>query len=213
MAWVPGEEILWCYRREVRPVIVVADGENELAVWLPSGTPQLAAAPCDGRPIRDRPLRERFRVARHFVIRPWTGPGILMIAPRGAAHSLWLFRKGDGSFWGWYANLEAVHRRGKHAVQTADHVLDVWLDAAGTPQWKDEDELEAAVEAGLFTSREAEEIRAEGQRVMDAMLARHAPFDGSRWLDWTPDPSWPAPTLPDWARQLAGHEARPIDMA
>ena len=89
-------------------------------------------------------------------------------------------------------------------------MLDVWCSADGETKWKDEDELEAAIRTGRFTHAEAADIRVEGQRVYDAMLAKSPPFDGSSWLDWAPDPSWPLPTLPAWARELEGQPTRDL---
>ena len=45
--------------------------------------------PVDGRHLRDRPLTERFETPRHFVVRPWQGPGILRVAPTGVPWSVW----------------------------------------------------------------------------------------------------------------------------
>ena len=55
-------------------------------------------------------------------------------------------------------------------------------------RWKDEDELERAAAEGLL---DAAEVRAEAERVL---AARPWP---SGWEEWRPDPSWPAPVLPD----------------
>ena len=46
---------------------------------------------------------------------------------------------------------------------------------------------------GLFTSAEAEAIRAEGRRVIDSLDT----LLPTGWEDWQPDPSWGPPTLPE----------------
>lgn len=203
MGWQPGDEILWCYRREVMPARVIADDEC-LVVWIAPGTKFLGSVPEDGRGLRDRPCEERFTCPRVFALTEWFGAGSLRISYPGEAHSSWLFRRDDHeTFWGWYGNLEdPLQRRGNMAF-TRDHVLDVWLDENGRVGWKDEDELEATVAVNHFTAEKAAAIRAHGQEVFAAMERRDPPYDGS-WLDWRPDPSWPMPTLPDEYAALAG---------
>ncbi|MDQ1446338.1 MAG: hypothetical protein QOI20_2802 [Acidimicrobiaceae bacterium] len=210
MAWRRGEQILWCFQREAWPVTVVADDAEALVVWLAAGTVLLSNVPVDGRPLRDRPLHERFKVDRKFDVRAWIGNGILMVSPHSAAHSLWRFTDDDGRMRGWYANLEAPHWRTPRATHTRDHVLDVWFDADGTCRFKDEDELAAGVEVGRFTLEDAAAIRAEGERLI-ANWPR-----STRWDDWTPpgpdasDASGaPAPALPDALHALHGQPASP----
>ena len=87
-------------------------------------------------------------------------------------------------------NLEEPHTFGERTISTRDHVLDIWVPFdTGTPQWKDEDELEASIAAGRMTPDEAAAARAEGERVM-----RERPWP-TGWEDFEPDPSWPLPTL------------------
>jgi hypothetical protein len=204
--WSRGDVILWCYRREVMPVRVVRDDDSCLVTWLESGTPVLRAVPADGRPIRERPLAERFTTPKHFIVDPWHGFGILRVAYPGQAHSSVLFRQPDGAFWGWYGNLEAPFRRTAFGVHTHDHALDVWFGADGAVHLKDEDELDAAVSVGFYTVDEAAAIRLEGERVRAAMQRRDAPYDGS-WLDWRADPAWTTPELPQRWAALAGEPA------
>lgn len=211
MTWDHGDEILWCYRREAVPARVVSDDDSGLVVWIEAGTPLLRPVNVDGRGVRDRPIEERFRAPTEFAVVPWHGAGVLRIAPRNAAHSLWLFRRPDGSgeFWGWYGNLERPHVRSEHGVHSHDHTLDLWLDADGWIIWKDEDELAAAVEQGHLSIDDAAEIRAEGERVHAAMTRRDAPFDGS-WLDWRPEPAWTTPALPEFLVRMAGEPGAAI---
>ncbi|MEY2469472.1 MAG: hypothetical protein QOF21_2170 [Actinomycetota bacterium] len=197
---------MWCYRREIMPVRVVEDAEA-LVVWVAPETPILRAVPVDGRELRDRPPSDRFTTPKHFVVVPWFGAGTLRIASPGHAHSSWLFRMPDReTFWGWYGNLESPLQRSEIGVHTIDHVLDVWLDAAGNVGWKDEDELEAIIALGRFTDEQALAIRAEGARVFAAMQRRDPPYDGA-WLDWRPDPTWDVPQLPGEWTSLAGTPA------
>ena len=206
MTWQTGDVILWCYRREVLPATVVQDRDGWLVVWIAPGTSLLTAVPADGRGLRDRPVEERFVCPRVFGTTQWYGAGVLRLAREGDAHSSWLFRRPDdhAAVWGWYGNLEDPIRRSAAGVHTTDHVLDVWLDlTTGVVGWKDEDELEAAIAVNKFTPEDAAAIRAHGEVVFNLMERREPPYDGS-WLDWTPDPGWPVPPLPDEFAALEG---------
>jgi hypothetical protein len=62
-------------------------------------------------------------------------------------------------------------------------------------RWKDEDELAWAQEVGRVTAAEAQAIRAEGDRVLERVRRRAAPFSDG-WERWAPDPAWTVPELP-----------------
>ena len=56
-------------------------------------------------------------------------------------------------------------------------------------RWKDEDEFEEAQAKGIYSRKQALEIRIEGERALERLLLRKPPFD-ERWEDWRPDPAW-----------------------
>ena len=118
---------------------------------------------------------------------------------------LWLWSPGDafcvGVFWndatdelrGWYIQLCDPLRRSRVGFDTMDHALDIWIPAAGSPEWKDEHDFAEAQELGVFTSDQAAAVRAEGERALEAR-----PWP-TGWEEWRPDPAWPLPELPmDW---------------
>ena len=167
--------------------VISAEGP---ALWLPDGT--IVKSPTiDGRPIRDVSLRDRLTRPRGIADRVWRN-GIVILGRPGRAHAIWHFW--DGSrFRGWYVNLEEPWRPFRHGFDTSDHVLDLTVDPDGSWSWKDEDELEEAVELGAFSAEEAASFRAEGERVIAEW-----PFP-TGWEEWRPDPEWPLPTVPyDW---------------
>jgi hypothetical protein len=199
--WSPGDVIVARYRsrngtfRGGFPLTVVDDGDKWLVAYLAART--LIARPvlADGRGLREVPLEERWSHARSSRLTPWRSGDLVMLFPRERAYSLWLFRNG-GDFHGWYVNLEERHRRTARTIDTRDHVLDVWVPAATRePEWKDEDELEAAIRYGPFTAEDGHEIRAEGERVI-----AERPWP-TGWEDFEPDRAWPVPELPaGWER-------------
>lgn len=205
MFWQPGEHIYWHYRRHrwqpgdaeyIDRLTVVRDDDRGLVVWLAPGTEILKSVLPNGRHPRSAPLGVAFSSGRASARGRWQGPGILRIAPSGAPWSVWLFWNDDWTFDGWYVNLEAPHRRDGSDLFSSDHVLDVWVDADGGVQMKDEDELEAAVEQGRYTAAEGQQIEEDARAAVRTLWAEGFPFD-EPWPDWRPDPTWERPVLPD----------------
>ncbi len=209
--FAPGETILWCYRRVVETARVIRDDDDALVVWIPSGAERLDAGPADGGHVRDVALAERFSVPWVMREGAWRGPGLVRVAPRAAAWSLWFFRDADGEPAGVYVNLELPHRRipasddGPGTVHTHDLVLDLWVGAehpGSEDVWlKDADELDAAVEQGRFTAAQADAVRALADHVGRSVLEPWASPLGEGWEAWRPDAAMDAPlALPDCAR-------------
>ena len=137
-----------------------------------------------------------FRAERALRRDLWIGSGILMIATTTMPWSVWCFWADDWSFRGWYVNLEDPHRRDDRSVLTQDHVLDLWVAADRSVRWKDEDELDAAVEAGRYSAEDARRFRADARAAETAVARWESPF-ADEWEAWRPDPGWPVPDLPD----------------
>ncbi|YAL82188.1 DUF402 domain-containing protein [Dermacoccaceae bacterium W4C1] len=206
----PGDTAYWHYRGEswhpprpeiVSPMRVVRDDARGLAAWLASGQPSLGWALPDGRDGRSIPLERRFSPSARGLLRPartrWRGPGILRLAEPGLPWSVWLFWTREGAFSGWYINLENPLRRNGSHLYSSDHILDLWVTADGHVQWKDEDELAAAVEQGRYTAEQAAIIRGHGEQAR-ATIGTSWVFDPA-WSRWQPDPTWGHLPLPDQA--------------
>jgi hypothetical protein len=194
-----GEAALLRYVHEGRvsrvfPVSVVADEPMSVQLFIAAGTPIRARTHLDGRPIsRELPYEERFSLPWRLGDDLWSGHHVLMLTPRGAAHSFWAHWDEDWRFEGWYVNLQEPLRETRFGWDTADDVLDVVVAPDLSDwRWKDEDELRAAVAVGRFSEGEAERLRREGERAVETLERRAWPFDRD-WSGWRPDPSWPAP--------------------
>jgi hypothetical protein len=175
-----------------RPVRVVEHTSERLVTFMPEGTVVSMPVLTDGRGLRDVPLDERWAHPRTSTRRPWAGTELIQLFPRGRAHSLWVVRNAAHALVGWYVNLEDVHAFGERTVTTRDHVLDIWVPAeTGEPEWKDEDELAAALRVGRIAAGDARAIRAEGERVR-----RERPWP-TGWEDWVPPAEWTTPELPE----------------
>ena len=123
----------------------------------------------------------------------WHTNRVLWITPFAEAHALGLLWDGEtGRFKGYYVNLQAPLTRTASGMDSCDYVLDIVITPDGAWRWKDEDEFALAIDLGIFSDAEAEQIRCEGERVI-ASLPRLLP---TGWEDWRPDPEWPPVALP-----------------
>ncbi|MGW4400738.1 DUF402 domain-containing protein [Amycolatopsis nivea] len=199
--WAPGQTVVERFVRpdgsigQHHPLRVISDDGETLLGWLPVGTPIVGSRLADGRSLREAPLEHRFREPRVRVPDIWQGTSTLRLIPDGAWSSVWWFFEADGRFRDWYVNLELPRGRTETGPDRIDGILDLVVTPGAGWKWKDEDEAEAAVEAGRLTTAELDRLRAEGER-MGALAERGAyPFDGTH-TDFRPDPDWPAPALP-----------------
>lgn len=155
------------------PTQVVEDGVERSILWVPPGTRYR-------RPDRRLTMAEIAANDWTPVEHPWTGNGALMLSRPHEPYSLWLFWNDAGEHESWYVNLELPWRRAEGGFDSRDHQLDIVVGRDRSWQWKDEDELRDAVTAGLLTAAEADEIRADGERVV-AQLDRLLPTGFETW--------------------------------
>ncbi|MFD7155822.1 DUF402 domain-containing protein [Kribbella sp. NPDC059898] len=203
--WQPGTTIEWVYegsgrhadKPNVRPMTVVRDDADGLVAWLAPGTPLLKPVLADGRETREAGPVAMFTEERVLKLDVWRGTGILKASPVGKPWSVWYFWDADGTFSGWYVNLEREHVRDLAArrTSTVDHVLDLWINPDRSIEWKDEDELEGAVTAGRHTPAEAEQIVADAWAAIRDVDAWVAPFSED-WQAWVAPASWRVPVAP-----------------
>ncbi|MFE1549783.1 DUF402 domain-containing protein [Streptomyces sp. NPDC058718] len=208
--WAPGEQILWRYRGNgtgavhiCRPVTVVQDTSELLAVWMAPGTECVRPVLTDGTPVHEEPLATRYTAPRTTERARWFGSGVLKLARPGDPWSVWLFWERGWRFRSWYVNLEEPHTRWSGGVDSEDHFLDISVYPDRSWLWRDEDEFAQAQRSGLMGREQAARVRAAGRRAVEQIHSWGSPFaDG--WEDWRPDPGWPVPQLPgDWDRTPA----------
>ncbi|MFE1861708.1 cytidylyl-2-hydroxypropylphosphonate hydrolase [Streptomyces anandii] len=208
--WAPGTQILWRYRENggtrfhiARPVTVVRDDAELLAVWMAPGTECVKPVLADGTPVHLEPLASRYTKPRTVLRDRWSGTGVLKLARPGEPWSVWLFWEPDWRFKNWYVNLEEPLARWAGGVDSEDHFLDISVDPDRSWRWHDEDEFTQAQQDGLVDERLAGRVRAAGQEAVRAIRAWRAPFSDG-WQHWRPDPAWAVPSLPqDWDRTPA----------
>jgi hypothetical protein len=185
----PGDTIetreVWRGKKwEQRPAIVAEDNDELIALYTPPGSESLIAVDATGTKLR-MPITD-------WKLEPTTRFTIELIALHvpGTDHSVLAIFDPPAGYGPWYINLESDLQRTEHGFDYEEHVLDILIDAdMSTWRWKDEDELEEAVELGLFTGEQAVEFRAEGERALEWLLSRRRPYDRD-WLSWRPPPEW-----------------------
>ncbi|MFG2604409.1 DUF402 domain-containing protein [Streptomyces sp. NPDC048514] len=208
--WKPGTPILWRYRENAgeafhiaRPVTVVRDDAELLAVWLAPGTECVRPVLADGTPVHLEPLESRYTKPRTVQRDRWFGTGVLKLAQPGVPWSVWLFWEPGWRFKNWYVNLERPLTRWSGGVDSEDYFLDISVQPDRTWHWRDEDEFAQARRDGLMDDETAERVRAAGRDAVAAIEAWGPPFSDG-WPRWRPDPAWAVPSLPDdWDRTPA----------
>jgi len=208
--WHPGTPVLWRYRDNAspsfhicRPVTVVQDTPELLAVWLAPGTECVKPVLADGTPVHQEPLETRYTKPRTIQHDHWSGTGVLKLARPGEPWSVWLFWEPGWRFKNWYVNLEEPRTRWKAGIDSEDHFLDISVRPDRSWRWHDEDEFVQAQHAGLMSPAKARNVRAAGRAAVEKITEWGTPFtDG--WEHWRPDPEWNVPVLPgDWDRTPA----------
>ncbi|MCH7484382.1 MAG: DUF402 domain-containing protein [Chloroflexi bacterium] len=186
----PGDRIdireVWDGRAwEIRRPIVVEDTPDLIAVYNAPGSPIRVAAGPDGERLRLPPLK--WSMADASIP---SDHRILGLHPPGSNHSVHVVWDDSWRLLYWYINLEEDRQRNPSGFDYEEHVLDLVVEPDMTSwRWKDEDELAEAVERGLFTPEKAADIRTEGERALEWLLARRPPYDRP-WENWRPPPDW-----------------------
>ena len=177
----------------VRPVVVVRDTPELIAMFIPAGTAWLRPRTLGDKMLRipDQPWMMRPAVWENNVLR---------LSPAGEDYSVLLIWDEAWRFQFWYVNVEDRVRRSEVGYDYMDWALDAVVSPDMTEwHWKDEDELDDCVAKAIFTTDRAADIRRSGEAALERLLARKEPF-GERWEDWRPPSSWGVPALPDeWA--------------
>jgi hypothetical protein len=180
------------------PVRVVEDTGARVVVWLAPGTPVRYWSTADGADPRTIPLADRYRAGHGSTGRHWHGPGVLRAIPLDEPYQVVHFWGRGGEFSGWYVNFESLKACHGNRIDAVDWQLDLWIDAAGTPSWKDEDEADATVAVGYLDPADLATAWAAGEEII-AHFDEWAAALGD-WRAWHPPAHWTIPELPaDWA--------------
>jgi hypothetical protein len=182
--FAPGErvaivEVLGGKVWTVRPVTVVRDAPDEIALWLAGGTvTRYPTGPQHGEHTVRQWLTGEWDL--HDLV--WEAPGTLRLTRPGDPFDVWLLPDC------WYVNLQDPLVRVGAGFATIDHILDVVVAPdLSSWRWKDEDEFAHAQDVGLFSPERASTIRSTGLSVVDALESGTPPWD----------PTWSTRLPPD----------------
>jgi hypothetical protein len=203
VTWFPGELVvlqeIWDDRVwAARPMLVVRDEDDSVALWFPKGTRWKAPTT---PPTRPREPTRGERLAKCATLGDWAfvdavwDVSTLWLMREGDWHAVWVSWLDGGRHWGWYVNLQKPFRRTARGFETMDLMLDLVVEVDRSWWWKDEDELEMFVARGVFDRPLADLLREEGLRVARRAERNEPPFS-EPWPEWRPDPSWRIPELP-----------------
>jgi hypothetical protein len=173
-----------------RPAHVVVDEPALRMFHVPPRVLVLEAGGAAGLPLR-LPPSEGWRLRRV----PRSPTRVLSFAFPDTPYAVLAIWAPDGSFRGWYVNLQRPLVPSPAGFDTTDLVLDVRIDPDGRWRWKDEDELAEAIARGLLDEEAATRLRRWGERAVEHVVLREPPFDRD-WRGWRPDPRWAPPELP-----------------
>jgi hypothetical protein len=205
----PGETIvlqeIWRGRVwAARPMRVVRDDDDLVVLWFPRGTRWQAPTTPPTRP-REGTRAERFVSSLDlgdwtYAESTWDVDTLQLLRP-GDWHAVWVSWLPGGEHWGWYVNLQRPLARTPLGFATMDLMLDVIVEPDRTWRYKDEDELETLVVAGILDAGTDRRVRDEARRVIGQAERGEPPFS-EPWPDWRPSRDWTLPELPAGWEQL-----------
>ena len=192
--WGPGDPIVmrsvWDGKIVAAwPVTIVSHTPDQLVIYLAAGTRYMVRL-FDSDPGARLPIGEWSLVEAQWRV------DLIRIMRRDDDHSHLAFWTEDGVFSRWYVNLERSFERTPIGIDFVDHFLDIVIQPdLESWRWKDEDELDQAVAAGVITAQRAHAIRVQAAKALSRLETKSSPF-GDGWERWSRDPAWAVPSLP-----------------
>lgn len=186
-----------------KPGAVVEDSESQF-LWTPIGTPVMYARVLESdSPSGPRQWDKGWELTESI----WRAEVISIMRP-GRMGRIEIKWNSDGVFQGWKLSLISKGRRTHFGYDTYPFQLAVVIAPDGSWAYKNEDELEYAVEAGRFSRSHCEAIRAQGELLVKEVDAI-ASMDLDEWRQAVSD--LPKPSLPiNWEdRSMYSRQPRP----
>jgi protein associated with RNAse G/E len=204
--WKSGEVVAWrgIFRERiwhVQPTIVVKDSPSELLLTLLPGTECITE---EHYPQGKKSESRRW----FFVDREWnlatytwrTNRLLLRLEPQKFYSTIFFWDDASGEFRCYYINFQTPFQRKHLSVDTLDLDLDLIIQPDFRFEWKDVDDYKKVIEYHVISPEWIQGIERDTAEVFERVNNRRYPFDGS-WLDWTPEPAWVPPSLPEgWDR-------------
>jgi hypothetical protein len=200
--WKTGDVIAWrgIFNKRVwhvKPTIVVKDSPQELVLALLPGAECIAD---QNYPKGQTNGKRRWEFTDHdWVLAPYTWRTnrlLLILEPETFYSTILFWNDASHEFLCYYINFQQPFQRSHCSIDTLDLELDLVVNPDFSSEWKDVDDYEMCVKAGVILPEWVQGIDLAKDEVLGRIAARRYPFDGS-WLDWKPDPDWTPPKLPE----------------
>jgi protein associated with RNAse G/E len=175
----------------VRPVTVVADTSELIALYMMPGTICKHPRAIDGSPVS------------HFLPdswvlqdREWWGGGALYLTYPGSWYVTIGFFRDNTTISEWYVNLQTPYQRTTLGFDYLDQELDIVINSNLTAwSWKDEEKFLDAQKRHRISTEQAVWVRQVGEDIVYQLESEKftLPTD---WINWKPQVSWTVPRLP-----------------
>jgi protein associated with RNAse G/E len=200
--WQSGDVLAWrgIYRNRVwhaQTVIVVKDVPEELVLTL---LPEAECVAPEGylngkdRDKRRWNFKDKDWEKQNYLWR--TNRLLLLIEPQKYYSTIYFWNGDSNEFLCYYINFQLPFQRSHCGIDTLDLDLDLIINPDFSYEWKDVEDYQKAIEEQLIFPEWTKEIDIAKKEILDKLEERQYPYDGS-WLNWTPDPSWTPPKLPE----------------
>lgn len=176
----------------VRPVTVVADTPDVIALYMMPGTTYKHPRALDGSPVP------------HFlpddwvlVDTQWLGGGALYLSQPGQWYVIMgLLRDDNQGIERWYVNLQTPYQRTHMGFDYLDQELDIVLNRELTAwSWKDEEKFIEAQRRGRIPVQQGAYVGRVGEDVLQQLQARRLKLP-EPWRNWRPPEHWAIPPMP-----------------
>jgi len=166
-----------------RPVVVVEDSDDQFVSYLAPGTIiDYPRGVQHGRDTFTKWLSGEWELGD----KEFHAPGMLRIAPTGQPFEVFAPVTSDLGVTSWYVNFQQPLMRTLQGFDTMDETLDLLVAADfSSCQRKDDDELQLALEMGVYSQSEAQRILDSCVAVEKALDCGAVPWDRG-WQDWPP---------------------------
>ena len=204
----PGRESSYVFAGRV-----LADADDRIVLHQPHGAPLVRRDAVLGGPRNRLSLQQT--PPGPWRLTTWDGPSTVRFHPVGRPYSIireW--HAGEGSFHGWYVNIEVPWRRTDTGFDSRDQILDVQVSSDRSSwRFKDEDELTFAEAEGLFSPTEVAEVRDAAATAIADLEAAWWPFQDEIWDALLPVADDGLPDLPSGWHRIVHDQVRALMLA
>lgn len=205
MNWKPGDNVALRGMYAGRPwyvqsATVVKDNPDEIALLVMPGAECVAHygyihqkhGP-NGKWDRWRDMLNQYWRLEKYA---WhTNRFLILLKPDEFYETIYIWQHETNIFQCYYINFQLPFERSHCGFDTFDLELDIVIEPDYCWNWKDADDYQHGIEAGILRADWVRGIENAQKDIFDKLEQRTYPLDGC-WLDWKPDPAWKTSILP-----------------